>query len=132
MFFLHFSIILRRWFDDQDFIVAFNFFQCLRNLENMAKCFLQALSISKKHNIIAFLSLEGSEENGVDGQLLHAIKAFYGADWSFVVESIAGNRCFPYKHELRQECNLFPLFFIVYMNWIDKCNQADEFATIGN
>ena len=26
------------------------------------------------------------QENSVDGQLLHAIKAFYGADWSFVVE----------------------------------------------
>ena len=56
------------------------FFQCLRNLGNMAKSFLHALSISKKRNIIAFLSLEGSEENGVDGQMLHAIKAFYGAD----------------------------------------------------
>ena len=34
--------------------------------------------------------------------------------------------------ELLQECNLFLLFFFVYMSWIDKCNQADEFATIGN
>ena len=34
--------------------------------------------------------------------------------------------------EPRQECVLFLLFFIVYMNWIDICNQADEFATIGN
>ena len=34
--------------------------------------------------------------------------------------------------ELRQECVLFILFFIVYMNWIDKCNQDDEFAPIGN
>ena len=25
-----------------------------------------------------------------------------------------------------------PLLFIVYMNWIDKCSQADERATIGN
>ena len=38
------------------------FFQCLRNLENMAKIFLHALSISKKCNMIAFLSLKGSEE----------------------------------------------------------------------
>ena len=52
----------------------------------MAKIVLHALLISKKYNIIAFLFLEVSEENGVDGQLLHAIKAFYGADWSFVVE----------------------------------------------
>ena len=34
--------------------------------------------------------------------------------------------------ELRHGCVLFLFFFIVYMNWIDKCNQADEFATIGN
>ena len=27
--------------------------------------------------------------------------------------------------ELRQECDLFPFFFIVYMNCIDKCDQAD-------
>ena len=34
--------------------------------------------------------------------------------------------------ELWQKCDLLLLFFIIYMNWIDKCNQADEFATIGN
>ena len=34
--------------------------------------------------------------------------------------------------ELRQECVLFLLFFIVYTNWIDKCNQDGEFAPIGN
>ena len=66
--------------------------------------------------VTAFLSLEGSKENDVDGQLLHAIKAFYGADWSFVVEKMAGNQSFPYRHELRQECNLFLLFFIIYVN----------------
>ena len=27
---------------------------------------------------------------------------------------------------------LSPLFSIVYMNWIDKCIQADQCATIGN
>ena len=32
----------------------------------------------------------------------------------------------------RQGCVLSPLLFIVYMNWIDKCSQADECATIGN
>ena len=34
--------------------------------------------------------------------------------------------------ELRLGWVLFLLFFIVYMNWIDKCNQAHEFAMIGN
>ena len=38
------------------------FFQCLRNLGNMAKIFLHALPISKKCNMTAFPSLEGSEE----------------------------------------------------------------------
>ena len=34
--------------------------------------------------------------------------------------------------ELRPGCDLFLLFFIISMNWIDKRNQVDEFATIGN
>ena len=33
---------------------------------------------------------------------------------------------------LLQECVLSPLLFIVYINWIDKCSQADECAKIGN
>ena len=41
-------------------------------------------------------------------------------------------KAFHISIELRQECDLFLLFFIVYMNWIDKCNQTDEHATIGN
>ena len=32
--------------------------------------------------------------------------------------------------ELRQGCVLFVFFFIIYMNWIDKCNQADGFTTM--
>ena len=33
---------------------------------------------------------------------------------------------------LRQGCVLSPLLSIVYMNWIDKCSQADECVTIGS
>ena len=52
--------MLRRWFDDQDFIADFNFFQFLRYLGNMAKIVLHALSILKKYNMIAFVTLESS------------------------------------------------------------------------
>ena len=66
--------MLRHLFGDQNGIVLFNFFfQCLRNLENMAKIFLHALSILKKH-MIAFLTWKVLLENGIDGQLLHVIK----------------------------------------------------------
>ena len=34
--------------------------------------------------------------------------------------------------ELRQGCVLFLLFFLVYVKCINKCNQVDEFAAIGN
>ena len=33
---------------------------------------------------------------------------------------------------LRRGCVLSPLLSIVYINWIGKCSQADECATIGN
>ena len=74
------------------------YFQCLKNLGYMAKIFLHALVILEKYNMIIFLTLEGLQKNGVDGQLLHAIKAFYGADWSFAVEYMASNQSFPYRH----------------------------------
>ena len=52
--------MLRRWFDDQGFVVVFNFFSILINYGNMVKMFLRALSISKKYNMIVFLTLQGS------------------------------------------------------------------------
>ena len=41
-------------------------------------------------------------------------------------------KAFHIDAELRQGCVLFPLFFIVYVNWINKCSQADEFVSIRN
>ena len=34
--------------------------------------------------------------------------------------------------ELRQECDLFLLFFIICINWINKCIQGEELAITGN
>ena len=52
-----------------------------------------------------------------------------GVSWLSKGQAI---KAFHIGMELRQECDLFLLFSIVYMNRMDKCNQADEFATIEN
>ena len=54
--------MLRRLFDDQDFIAVFNFFSMFEKSWKYGKDFLHALSISKKYNMIAFISLEGSKQ----------------------------------------------------------------------
>ena len=72
------------------------------------------------------------QDYGVNDQLLHAIKSFYCR--LEVCVRINGKQSKPFHVGvgLRQECVLSPLLFIVYMNWIDKCSQADECATTGN
>ena len=72
------------------------------------------------------------QEYGVNGQMLRAIKSFYSR--SKVCFRVNGKQSKPFHVDvgLRQGCVLSPLLFIVYVNWIDKCSQADECATIGN
>ena len=73
------------------------------------------------------------QEYGVDGQLLHAIKSFYCRPEVCVRVNGKQSKSFHAGVRLRQGCVLSPLLFIVYMNWIDKCSQADdECAMIGN
>ena len=72
------------------------------------------------------------QEYGVDGQLLRAIKSFYCRPEVCVRVNGKQSKPFHVGVGLRQGCVLSPLLFIVYMNWIDKYSQADEFATIGN
>ena len=64
MFFFHFLIMLRRWFNDQDFIVVFNFFSVLEKSWkygiDLFACFVDLEKVA--YNMTAFLSLEGSEE----------------------------------------------------------------------
>ena len=71
-------------------------------------------------------------EFGVDVQLLLAIKSFYCRLEVCVRVNGKQSKPFHVGVGLRQGCVLSSLLFIVYMNWIDKCSQADECATIRN
>ena len=70
------------------------------------------------------------QEYGVNGQLLRAFKSFYCRPEVCFWVNGKQSKMFRLGVGLRQGCVLSPLLFIVYMNWINKFNQADEFATI--
>ena len=72
------------------------------------------------------------QEYGVGGQLLLAFKSFCCRPE--VCLRVNGKQSEPFHVGvgLRQGCVLSSLLFIVYMNWIDKCSQANECATFGN
>ena len=72
------------------------------------------------------------QEYDVNGQLLGDIKSFYCQQEVCVRVNGKQSKPFHVGVGLWQGCILSPLLFIVYMNWIDKCSQADECATIGN
>ena len=71
-------------------------------------------------------------EYGVNGQLLLAVKSFYCRPEVWVWVNGKQSKPFHVGVGLRQGCVLAPFLFTVYMNWIYKCSQADECATIGN
>ena len=72
------------------------------------------------------------QEYGVNGQLLRAIKSFCHRPEVCVQVNGKQSKPFNVAIGLRRGCILSSLLFIVYMNWIDKCSQADECATIAN
>ena len=70
------------------------------------------------------------QEYGVNGQLLRATKSFHCLpEVCFRINS-KQSKPFHVGVGLRQGCVWSPLLFIVYKNWIDKCSQADECASI--
>ena len=69
---------------------------------------------------------------GVDDQFWRAVTSFYCRPEVCVWVNGKQSKPFPLGVGLRQVCVLPPLLFIVYINWINKCSQADECATIGN
>ena len=98
--------------------------------KNLFACFVD---LEKAHDRVPRDKLwKVLQEYGVDGQLLRTIKSFYCRPEICVRVNGKQSKPFHVGVGLRQGWILSPLLFIVYMNWIDKCSQADECATIGN
>ena len=72
------------------------------------------------------------QEYCVDGQLLRPFKSLHCRPEVCVRVNGKQSKSFQMGVGLRQWCVMSTLLFIVYMNWIDKCSQVDECATIGN
>ena len=104
-----------------------------KNFGSIAKISLHALLILKKHDRVPWDKLwKVLREYGVNGPLLCVIKSFYCRPEVCVRVNGKQSKPFHVGVGLRQGCLLFPLLFIVNMNWINKCSQADECDTIGN
>ena len=102
-----------------------------RNLGSTAKISLHALSILKKHETeLNFGRFCGSMSLTAS---CYVPLSHSTADRRFVFR-VNSKQSKPFHVDigLRQGCVLSPLLFIVYMDWIDKCNQADECTLIGN
>ena len=82
--------------------------------------------------ILRYKLWKALREYGLNGQLLCAIKSFYCRPEVSVWVNGKQSKPFHVGVDLRKGCALSPLLFIVDMNWIDKCSQADECAMIGN
>ena len=104
-----------------------------RNLGSMAKisaCFVDLEKTYDRDPLDKFWKV--LRKYGVDGQLLCVIESFYCRPEVCVRVNGKQSKPFHVGVGLRQGCVMPPLFFTVYMNWIGKCSQADECATIGN
>ena len=121
MFFLHFSVMIRRWFNDQDLIVMFNFFSMLEKSWKYGKdlfaCFVDLGKVYDCHSNFVRFCRRMALMISCSMPLRHSMVptgVLLLSKWQAI-------KAFHIGVELRQWCVLF-LFFIVYMNWIDKYN----------
>ena len=95
--------------------------------------FAYFIDFEKAHDLVPRDKLwKVMQKYGVDGQLLCAIKLFYCRPEVCVQVNGKRSKSFHEGVGLWQGGVLSPFLFLVYMNWIDKCRQADECASIGN
>ena len=66
---------------------------------------------------------------GINGHPLMAIKSLYYQSKVCVRVYGKQSKSFRVGVGLRQECVLSPLFFIIYINWMDKLSRTDECVT---
>ena len=124
--------MLRRLLDDRNFIVLFNFFSMFEKSRKYAKYLCTYLvDLQKVYNRLSNYGEFCNRLALMVGRympLRHSMMPT-GILWLSKWQAI---KRFHVGIELRQVHVLFPLFFIVYMNWIKKCSQVDGCATIGN
>ena len=132
VFLLPLSIMLRRLFDYQNFIVLLNFFSMFEKSWEYAKkiftCFFNHEKVIDRLSNFGEFCERMALMVGYYMSLSHFM-VLTVISWLGKYQAIKG---FHVSIELHQGCVLFPLFFIVFINWFDKCSQADMCVTIGN
>ena len=109
--FLHFSIIVRRWFDDQDFIVVFNFFSIFEKSWKYGKDFFACFVDLEKVYCDCLSNFGGFCRRmalmvGCYMPLRHS-KVLTGVSWLSKWQTI---KAVHIRVKLRQGCVLFLLF----------------------
>ena len=114
---------VKRWFDDQDFIVVFYFFSIFEKSWKYEKDFF-ACFVDLKAVLYDCLSVFGvfCRRMALMVSCCMPLRHFVVPTGVSRLSKWLAIKALHIGVKLRQECVLFLLFFIVYMNWIDKCN----------